>query len=90
MPTYDYRCDNEHTFEEFHSMSDEAPRSCPTCGAPARKVPGGGSGFLFKGSGFYITDYRSESYKSGAKADQPGPKSDKPASGGGSGSSKGD
>ena len=83
MPTYDYRCDNEHTFEEFHSMSDETPRFCPTCGAPARKVPGGGSGFLFKGSGFYITDYRSDSYKERAKAD-------KPPSGGGSSSSKGD
>ena len=84
MPTYDYRCDNEHTFEEFHSMSDEAPRVCPTCGAPARKVPGGGAGFLFKGSGFYITDYRSSSYKEGAKAD-------KPSSGGGdSKPSKGD
>lgn len=72
MPTYDYRCEREHTFEEFHSMSDESPRVCPTCGAPAKKVPGGGSGFLFKGSGFYITDYRSPSYKERAKADRPG------------------
>lgn len=82
MPTYDYRCDNDHTFEEFHAMSDETPRVCPTCGSPARKVPGGGSGFLFKGSGFYITDYRSASYKEGAKADRPA------SSGGDSGSSK--
>ena len=71
MPTYDYRCENDHTFEEFHGMSDKTPRACPTCGSPAKKVPGGGGGFLFKGSGFYITDNRSSSYKEGAKADRP-------------------
>jgi putative FmdB family regulatory protein len=69
MPTYDYRCLNDHVFEVFHGMSDETPRFCPECGAAAKRVPGGGAGLLFKGSGFYITDYRSSSYKEGAKSE---------------------
>lgn len=69
MPTYEYRCPNDHAFEVFHGIKDEAPRHCPECGAVSRRVPSGGAGFLFKGSGFYITDYRSDSYRKGRKAD---------------------
>ena len=93
MPTYDYRCLNEHVFEVFHGMSDETPRFCPECGAAAKRVPGGGAGLLFKGSGFYITDYRSSSYKEGAKSEStPKPPPPKPAgdSGSSSGSGKSD
>jgi putative FmdB family regulatory protein len=72
VPTYDYRCEKGHVFELFHSMKDEEPKHCPKCGTLAKRVPGGGSGFLFKGSGFYITDYRSKSYKEGAKGDKGG------------------
>ena len=70
MPTYVYRCKNGHTFELFHSISDESPRRCPRCRAAAKRVPAGGGGFLFKGSGFYTTDYRSKSYKDAAKSEQ--------------------
>ena len=71
MPTYDYECPKGHRFELFHSMKDETPKLCPKCDQVAKRVPGGGAGFLFKGSGFYITDYRSSSYKDGAKQDKP-------------------
>ena len=67
MPTYDYRCPNGHTFELFHSIKDETPKHCPECGEVAERVPSGGAGLLFKGSGFYITDYRSKSYRDKAK-----------------------
>lgn len=71
MPTYDYLCPKCGTrFELFHSMSDETPKRCPKCKARSRRVPAGGAGLLFKGSGFYITDYRSDSYQKGAKKDR--------------------
>ena len=71
MPTYDYECDAcNHAFEEFQSMSDKPLKKCPKCGKPKlRRLIGTGAAILFKGSGFYQTDYRSESYKSAAKAD---------------------
>jgi len=73
MPTYDYRCPKcEHRFELFHSMSDDKPKRCPKCRTRAVRVPGGGAGLLFKGSGFYITDYRSKAYKDRARADKAG------------------
>jgi putative FmdB family regulatory protein len=81
MPTYVYRCEQGHTFEVFHGISDETPRPCPECGAAAKRVPSGGAGLLFKGSGFYITDYRSKGYKESAKKEG-GASTDKPASGG--------
>src|SRR5262245_48442088 len=73
MPTYDYECDAcEHAFEEFQSMMDKPLKKCPKCGKPKlRRLIGTGAAILFKGSGFYQTDYRSDSYKSAAKADQP-------------------
>jgi len=72
MPTYEYHCDAcEHQFEEFQSMSDAALTKCPQCGKKKlRRLFGTGAAVLFKGSGFYQTDYRSDSYKAAAKADQ--------------------
>jgi len=63
MPTYDYECPKGHRFEVFQKMTDEPIAACPECGAPASRKISGGAGFLFKGEGFYITDYRSEDYK---------------------------
>ncbi|MCI0640186.1 MAG: zinc ribbon domain-containing protein [Gemmataceae bacterium] len=76
MPTYDYECDAcDHRFEEFQSMMDKPLKKCPKCKKPKlRRLIGTGAAILFKGAGFYQTDYRSESYKSAAKADQ-GPSS---------------
>src|SRR5205809_6787322 len=72
MPTYDYQCRKcGHRFELFHSISDETPKRCPKCRGRARRVPSAGAGLLFKGSGFYITDYRSDSYKEKAKQEKP-------------------
>jgi putative FmdB family regulatory protein len=80
MPTYEYACEAcGHHFEEFQSIKAKPIEVCPNCGKKkVKRLISGGAGFLFKGSGFYITDYRSESYKSAAKADNGGsaPKSD--------------
>jgi putative FmdB family regulatory protein len=72
MPTYDYECDAcGHKFEEFQSMTDKVLKKCPACKkSKLRRLLGTGAAIIFKGSGFYQTDYRSESYKSGAKADE--------------------
>src|SRR5437588_869964 len=72
MPTYDYECDAcGHKFEEYQSMTAKLLKKCPACGKPKlRRLIGTGAAIIFKGSGFYQTDYRSESYKSGAKADE--------------------
>jgi putative FmdB family regulatory protein len=72
MPTYEYHCDAcEHQFEEFQSITDKPLKKCPQCGkSRLRRLFGTGAAVLFKGSGFYQTDYRSESYKSAAKAEQ--------------------
>jgi len=70
MPTYEYRCPKGHEFDLRQRMSDEPKASCPTCGAAAERLLSAGAGFLFKGEGFYITDYRSESYRAEAKADR--------------------
>jgi putative FmdB family regulatory protein len=72
MPTYDYECDAcQHKFEEFQSITEKPLRKCPECGkSKLRRLLGTGAAIIFKGSGFYQTDYRSESYKSGAKADE--------------------
>jgi putative FmdB family regulatory protein len=73
MPTYTYECSAcGHRFEEFHSMTDERRRRCPRCRRRAKRVPAGGAGLLFKGSGFYITDYRSSSYRERAKKESGG------------------
>jgi putative FmdB family regulatory protein len=69
MPTYDYVCDAcDHQFEEYQSFSDEPLKKCPACKKKKlRRLFGTGAGIIFKGSGFYETDYRSESYRSAAK-----------------------
>jgi len=73
MPTYDYECDAcGHTFEVFQGINDPKLRKCPECKKlKLKRLFGSGAAIVFKGSGFYQTDYRSESYKKGAKADQP-------------------
>jgi putative FmdB family regulatory protein len=72
MPTYDYVCDKcGHRFEEMQSFKDDPLKVCPKCHESAlRRLFGTGAAILFKGSGFYETDYRSESYKKAAKAEQ--------------------
>ncbi len=72
MPTYEYRCTAcEHTFEQFQSITAEPLRTCPQCGKRRlERLLGAGGGIIFKGSGFYITDYRSEAYKKAAEAEK--------------------
>jgi putative FmdB family regulatory protein len=72
MPTYEYECQNcGHPFEVRQSMKDPHLTDCPQpeCPGPVKRKIGLGSGLIFKGSGFYITDYRSENYKAAAKQD---------------------
>ncbi len=57
MPTYEYECPEGHVFEKFQKMTDKPRAKCPTCGKPATRKISGGAGLVFKGSGFYITDY---------------------------------
>ena len=72
MPTYDYICRAcSHEFELFQQMSDPVKRKCPDCGKPKlERLIGTGAGVLFKGGGFYETDYRSDSYTKAAEADK--------------------
>jgi len=74
MPTYDYRCEAcKKTFEIFHSIR-ETKKKCPRCGASRLvQMIGPGAGFLFRGSGFYITDYRNSDYRSKAESEKPKP-----------------
>lgn len=93
MPTYEYRCPDGHTFDVFQKMSAEPVASCPECGKPGERQISGGAGFLFKGEGFYITDYRSKDYKEKAKSDGSGgegAKKSKSSEGGNGGASGGD
>jgi putative FmdB family regulatory protein len=93
MPTYDYECDAcEHQFELFQGINDPVETVCPQCKKPKlRRLFGTGAAIVFKGSGFYQTDYRSESYRKGAASEKKSSsdsssKSDSSSSGG-SGSS---
>ena len=83
MPTYDYQCEAcGHAFELFQSMSAPVKRKCPECKkSKLKRLIGTGSGVLFKGSGFYETDYRSDSYKKAQKEDSSSKSSDKSKSG---------
>ncbi len=74
MPTYEYRCGNcGNHFEKFSpKISNESSLACPGCGADAERLISGGAGLLFKGSGFYATDYRSPSYKEAEKKEAKG------------------
>lgn len=73
MPTYDYLCGACNDLVEiFHSMGDAPKRKCPSCGKlKLKRQIGAGAGIIFKGTGYYQTDYRSESYKKDAAADKP-------------------
>lgn len=73
MPTYDYQCDAcGHEMELFQGINDPIKKKCPECGKnKLRRLFGSGAAVVFKGSGFYQTDYRSESYKKAAEADKP-------------------
>ena len=71
MPTYEYKCSAcGNAFERFQTMSAAPVKKCPECGrSKVKRLLGTGAGVIFKGSGFYITDYRDASYKESAKAD---------------------
>ena len=85
MPTYEYRCPKGHEFELFQSMSEEPRTLCPECGELAQRLISGGAGLIFKGDGFYITDYRSDEYKKAASSDKEAVVSEKGTSGDASG-----
>lgn len=75
MPNYDYQCEKcGHQFEVFQSMNDAKLTDCPLeeCDGAVKRLLGTGAGLIFKGAGFYQTDYRSASYKEGAKSDSAG------------------
>ncbi len=80
MPTYEYECTQcSHRFEEFQSMKAKPIEICPVCKGTVRRLIGKGAGIIFKGSGFYQTDYRSSSYQKKAEAEKsPVKKTDKP------------
>ena len=70
MPNYDYRCpDCGHEYTKFQKITDESRPACSECGSPGERVISGGAGLIFKGSGFYITDYRSDDYKKKASSE---------------------
>ncbi len=73
MPTYDYKCDAcGHTFEQFQSITANPLKKCPDCGkSKLKRLMGTGAGLIFKGAGFYQTDYRSEGYKKAAESEKP-------------------
>ena len=73
MPTYDYQCDAcGHTFEQFQSITASPLKKCPGCGKlKLKRLLGTGAGLIFKGAGFYETDYRSDSYKKAAQGEKP-------------------
>ncbi len=69
MPSYDYLCQKcRYRFEAFQKMSDKPLTKCPKCSGQVKRLIGGGSGLIFKGSGFYITDYKNSSEKAGVKS----------------------
>ncbi len=80
MPTYEYKCPNGHLFEKyFPRMNDRRHLPCPTCGKTAERVISGGAGLVFKGSGFYITDYKRAGEKQDQKEGESKPAESKPA-----------
>jgi len=73
MPTYEYKCDKcGHLFEQMQGITSKSLRKCPKCGKLAlKRLIGTGAGLIFKGSGFYATDYRSDNYKASVKKETP-------------------
>ena len=91
MPTYEYRCaECGNEFEQFGRMSDPPVQECPQCHAQAQRKISGGAGLVFKGSGFYITDYRGDGYKKAAESDKSGGGSSSSASSEGGAAPKAD
>ncbi len=73
MPTYSYQCkDCGHTYDAFQSISADPDTECPQCGGTVQRLIGGGSGIVFKGSGFYVTDYKKDSGGSGSSPSSSG------------------
>ena len=70
MPTYEYECERKHRFEQFQPITEAPLGKCPKCGSKTKRLIGSGAGFLFKGSGFYQTDYRSGDYKKKAESEK--------------------
>ncbi|MDZ4199667.1 MAG: FmdB family zinc ribbon protein, partial [Kiritimatiellia bacterium] len=80
MPTYEYECQKcGHHFDVFQRISEAPKRQCPQCKGRVKRLIGTGAGLLFKGSGFYATDYRSDGYRKSQKADSAPPPAEKPA-----------
>ncbi len=70
MPTYEYLCEHcNHQFEKFQNITEPRLKRCPKCAHKVKRLMGTGAGIIFKGSGFYQTDYRSAGYKKAAKND---------------------
>jgi putative FmdB family regulatory protein len=78
MPTYEYECPEGHTFEKFQKMTDRTRAKCPACGKAATRKISGGAGLVFRGTGFYITDYGKDG-KGPRKAEAEKPAGEKPA-----------
>jgi putative FmdB family regulatory protein len=78
MPTYEYECPSGHVFEKFQKMTDKPRAKCPVCGKPGMRKISGGAGLVFKGSGFYITDYGKDGKgpKKSPESETPAPKSE--------------
>jgi len=86
MPTYEYdcrKCGRRH--EAFQSITAKPLTRCPTCGGRLERLLGSGSGFIFRGGGFYTTDYRSKSYHEAKKKDEQASSPKKPSASGGCG-----
>ena len=82
MPTYEYKClDCGRSFDFFQSMRDDPLETCEECGGRLKRLIGAGAGIIFKGNGFYCTDYRSEAYRKAAKSEKEGASKDGPAGG---------
>ena len=80
VPTYDYVCGKcGDRFELFQKMSDPPRKRCPKCRGSVRRLIGAGAGLLFKGDGFYVTDYRSKEYQAKVKSEKADTKKEKPA-----------
>lgn len=78
MPTYEYECPEGHAFEKFQKMTDKPRVKCPVCGKLATRKISGGAGLVFRGSGFYITDYGKDG-KGPRKAESEKPAAEKPS-----------
>ena len=82
MPTYEYKCTKcSHQFEAVQKMTDNPLARCPECRCKIKRLIGAGAGVIFKGSGFYTTDYRSDSYKKGAESEKKSSGDDSASSG---------